>query len=164
MLTNNVKQLFLFIFVGLIVVSCDNDSSNPLTPDTHTDAEGLILERDGTEVYREFEGSVVLNDLNLTVNDPWNLTVHFLDHDGMEIEHEEEEHDEGEEEDELSFTSYDDTIILLEVEALKLTNLIYEQSSDGNMFPHLYSELNISHVYKDYEISISKEGDYILPF
>jgi len=55
-------------------------------------------------------------------------------------------------------------LILLEVEALKLTNLIYEQSSDGNMFPHLYSELNISHVYKDYEISISKGGDYILPF
>ena len=116
MLTNNVKQLFLFIFVGLIVVSCDNDSSNPLTPDTHTDAEGLILERDGTEVYREFEGSVVLNDLNLTVNDSWDLTVHFLDHDGIEIEHEEEEHDEGEEEDELFFTSYNDTIISLEIE------------------------------------------------
>ena len=55
-------------------------------------------------------------------------------------------------------------LVILEVEALKLTNLIYEQSSDGNMFPHLYSELNISHVYKDYEIIISKGGDYILPF
>ena len=55
-------------------------------------------------------------------------------------------------------------LILLKIDALKLKNLIYEQVSDGNMFPHLYSELNISHVYKDYEISISKEGDYILPF
>ena len=27
-----------------------------------------------------------------------------------------------------------------------LGNLIYEQASDGNMFPHLYSHLDISYV------------------
>ena len=38
-------------------------------------------------------------------------------------------------------------LVLLKVEALKLNNLIYEQASDGNMFPHLYAHLDISHVY-----------------
>ena len=41
--------------------------------------------------------------------------MHFLDHEGNEVEHEEEEHEEGEE-DELSFTNYDDVIISLELE------------------------------------------------
>ena len=32
-------------------------------------------------------------------------------------------------------------LILLKIEALKLDNLIWEQASDGSMFPHLYSSL-----------------------
>ena len=54
-------------------------------------------------------------------------------------------------------------LVLLKVEALKLNNLIYEQASDGNMFPHLYAHLDISHVYNDYEININAEGNHILP-
>ena len=69
-----------------------------------------------TEVYREFQGNVTINDLNLTITNTLELSVHFLDHGGNEIEHEEEEHEEGEEEDELSFTDYDDKIISLELE------------------------------------------------
>ena len=44
-----------------------------------------------------------------------------------------------------------------------LNNLIYEQASDGNIFPHLYAHLDISHVYNDYEININAEGNHILP-
>ena len=54
-------------------------------------------------------------------------------------------------------------LVLLKVEALKLNNLIYEQASDGNMFPHLYAHLDISHVCNDYEININEEGNHILP-
>ena len=54
-------------------------------------------------------------------------------------------------------------LVLLKVEALKLNNLIYEQASDGNMFPHLYDHLDISHVCNDYEININEEGNHILP-
>ena len=54
-------------------------------------------------------------------------------------------------------------LVLLKVEVLKLNNLIYEQASDGNMFPHLYAHLDISHVCNDYEININEEGNHILP-
>ena len=54
-------------------------------------------------------------------------------------------------------------LVLLKVEALKLNNLIYEQASDGNMFPHLYDHLDISNVCNDYEININEEGNHILP-
>ena len=110
------KKIFVFIFMAFIAVSCDNSDSNPMAPEEHTDAEGLILELNGQEVYREFAGEVT-NTLSLSVNSTLELSVHFLDDDGNEIEHEEhEEGEEGEEEDELSFSGYDDTIISLEVE------------------------------------------------
>ena len=43
-------------------------------------------------------------------------------------------------------------LILLKVETLKLDHLIYEQASDGNMFPHLYSPLDISTIFGEIEI------------
>ena len=55
-------------------------------------------------------------------------------------------------------------LILLEIDALKLDNLIYEQASDGNMFPHLYSSLDISNVCKEYEITLNEDGSHKLPF
>jgi len=111
----NIKQLFLFTLVGLMAVACDDDS-NPMEPEEHINADGFILESNETEMYREFQGAVIINNLNLNTNQTLDLTVHFLDLDGNEIEHEEEEHAEGEEEDELSFTNYDDTIISLDLE------------------------------------------------
>jgi len=54
-------------------------------------------------------------------------------------------------------------LILLKVEALKLKNLIYEQTSDGNMFPHLYSSLDISNVSNEYEIILNEDGSHTLP-
>ena len=45
-------------------------------------------------------------------------------------------------------------LILLKVDTLKLDHLIWEQASDGQMFPHLYSELDLSNVVEEFEISL----------
>ena len=54
-------------------------------------------------------------------------------------------------------------LLLLKVDTLKLDHLLWEQASDGNMFPHLYAHLDISNVCNDYEINTNKEGNHILP-
>jgi uncharacterized protein (DUF952 family) len=54
-------------------------------------------------------------------------------------------------------------LILLKVDTLKLDHLIWEQASDGNMFPHLYSPLDISNVVDEFDIALSKEGTHVLP-
>ncbi|MDA9629551.1 DUF952 domain-containing protein [Candidatus Pelagibacter sp.] len=54
-------------------------------------------------------------------------------------------------------------LILLKVDTLKLDNLIWEQASDGNMFPHLYSSLDLSNVVEELEIILDKEGNHKLP-
>ena len=61
------------------------------------------------------------------------------------------------------FYSNEKNLILLKVDALKLDNLIYEQASDGNMFPHLYSDLDLKNVINEYEITLLKDGLHILP-
>ena len=52
---------------------------------------------------------------------------------------------------------------LLKVETLKLDHLIWEQASDGNMFPHLYSSLDLSNVVEEFEISLKDDGSHVLP-
>ena len=54
-------------------------------------------------------------------------------------------------------------LLLLKLNALKLNNLIYEQASDGNMFPHLYEPFKISHVISEYKIETSEKGFHKLP-
>ena len=54
-------------------------------------------------------------------------------------------------------------LILLKVETLKLDHLIWEQASDGNMFPHLYSPLELSSVIDEFEISLREDGSHVLP-
>jgi uncharacterized protein (DUF952 family) len=54
-------------------------------------------------------------------------------------------------------------LILLKVETLKLEHLIWEQASDGNMFPHLYSALELLNVVDEIEISMRADGSHILP-
>ena len=110
MLRINVKQLGSFIIMGLVVISCDD--SNPAAAEEHIDAEGFALEIDGSEVYRELEGTIT-GDLSVAINGTLELSIHFLDHDGNEIEHEEEE---GGEEEELSFVIADSSIISVEAE------------------------------------------------
>ena len=53
-------------------------------------------------------------------------------------------------------------LILLKVETLHLNSLVWEQASDGNMFPHLYSSLDVSNVVDEFRILL--EGDkHVLP-
>ena len=56
-----------------------------------------------------------------------------------------------------------ENLILLKVETLKLDHLIWEQASDGNMFPHLYSSLNLSNVVDEFEINLTDNGIHKLP-
>ena len=123
MLKVNFKKVVVVIFLGLMASSCDEESST-LAPEGHTDADGLVLESNGVEVYREFEGAIVTNTLSLTVGDTLELSVHFLDHEGNEIEHSDDEHDDhddhGDDHDDdgdgLVVSENDATIAVVEVE------------------------------------------------
>ena len=89
--------IFSFTFVMLFTTGCEDDDDHDNHDHGHTDADGFILENEsGTEVYRELEGAVT-GSVTLSVGDTLELAVHFLDHEGNEIEHEEEE-EEGEQE------------------------------------------------------------------
>ncbi len=54
-------------------------------------------------------------------------------------------------------------LILLKVETLKLDHLVWEQASDGNFFPHLYSPLDLSNLIDEYEVILDSEGNHKLP-
>ena len=54
--------------------------------------------------------------------------------------------------------SKQENLVLLKVETLKLDHLIWEQASDGNMFPHLYSLLDLSNVVDEFEITLDSNG------
>ena len=108
-----MKAHLVFILIGmfLITTSCEDDNHNH--DEDHTDANGFILENeDGTEMYREFEGAMT-GSLTLGVGDTLELLVHFLDHDGNEIEHKE---DEEHEEEELVVSENNVNIAIVEVE------------------------------------------------
>ena len=59
--------------------------------------------------------------------------------------------------------SKQENLVLLKVETLKLDHLIWEQASDGNMFPHLYSSLDLSNVIEEFEITLTEDGNHKLP-
>jgi uncharacterized protein (DUF952 family) len=61
------------------------------------------------------------------------------------------------------FYSNQEDLILLKIDTLKLDHLLWEQASDGNMFPHLYSSLDISNVVDEFEIILKDDGSHILP-
>ena len=54
-------------------------------------------------------------------------------------------------------------LILLKVETLKLDHLVWEQASDGNFFPHLYSALDLANVVDEYKINLNSDGTHKLP-
>jgi uncharacterized protein (DUF952 family) len=56
-----------------------------------------------------------------------------------------------------------ENLVLLKVETLKLEHLIWEQASDGNMFPHLYSALDLSNIVDEFEINLTDNGIHELP-
>ena len=109
-------SILLLTSLALFTVGCeDNDHDDHDHEEGHTDADGFIL-KDGSEneVYREFEGAVT-GSVTLSVGETLELSVHFLDHEENEIEHEEEE--EGEDhEDGLVVSGADASIAVVEVE------------------------------------------------
>ncbi len=105
-----LKNLFIIILV-LLYTGCDDGLS--LNEVHTTKVKGFILESEGgIEVYRQFEGALS-DTIAINVGDTLELSVHFLDHNGNEIGHEdgEEEH-----EDELIITENDTTIAIIEFE------------------------------------------------
>ena len=61
------------------------------------------------------------------------------------------------------FYSNQKDLILLKVDTLKLDHLVWEQASDGIMFPHLYTPLDISNVVEEFDIALSEDDNHILP-
>ena len=56
-----------------------------------------------------------------------------------------------------------ENLILLRVNAFKLEHLLWEQASNGDMYPHLYSPLDISMVVNEYELPLNEDGSHKLP-
>ena len=120
--------IFSLSFVLLFTTGCEDDDHDH--DNEHTDADGFILENEsGTEVYREFEGAVT-GTVTLSVGDTLELAVHFLDHEGNEIEHEEEEeeHEEGE----IEVSGSNASIAIVEVE--------HEEEGDDHDHDHDHDE------------------------
>jgi len=105
------QLVLLLTSIMFFTAGCEDDDHDH--DEDHTDAEGFVLKNEsGTEVYKEFEGAIVTNNLILSVGDTLELSVHFLDHDGEEIEHEED----GEEEEGLRITGNNESIAIVEAE------------------------------------------------
>ena len=118
-------SILLLTSLALFTVGCeDDDHDEHGHEEGHTDAEGFKLEdENGNEVYSQFEGAIE-GAITLNVGETLELTVHFLDDDGNEIEHEEEE--EGEDhEDGLEVSGADPNIAIVEVEG-------HEDEGDGH--------------------------------
>ena len=99
----------LFCFVLFFNLACEQD--NHTHNEEHTDADGFVLEDEsGVQIYRELEGNIE-DSITITPEDTLELSVHFLDHEGNEIEH-----DEKEDEDELSVSENDSNIAIVAVE------------------------------------------------
>ena len=56
-----------------------------------------------------------------------------------------------------------ENLVLLRVNAFKLEHLLWEQASNGDMYPHLYSPLDIKNVKDEFELVLDEEGMYVLP-
>ena len=82
----------LGIFLALFVVSCEDDDHDHA--EEHIDAEGFILESEGTEIYREFKGTTT-GAVTVAVGATLEGSVHFLGDDGKELEHDHLTKDDG---------------------------------------------------------------------
>ena len=111
----SLKTYTTLLFTGalLFTTGCEDDAHDD-HEEGHTDADGFILkDAAGSEVYREFEGAAT-GSVTLAVGETLELSVHFLDHEGNEIAHEEE----GEEdhEDGLVVSENNASVAVVEVE------------------------------------------------
>mgnify|MGYP001185860246 CR=1 FL=1 len=99
-------MVLLLSSVMFFTTGCEDDDHDDHDHDEeHTDADGFILEdENGAEIYREFEGAME-GSIVLSVGDTLELLVHFLDHDGDEIEHDDDEHETEESELQVTITA-----------------------------------------------------------
>ena len=105
-------MVLLLSSVMFFTTGCEDDSHDD-HDEEHTDADGFILEDEsGTEIYREFEGAIT-GGVALSVGETLELSVHFLDPEGNEIEHGD---DHEEEEEDLAVSGFDSNIATVEVE------------------------------------------------
>tara|TARA_Y100001970_G_C14195007_1_gene837505 strand:+ start:1422 stop:1772 length:351 start_codon:yes stop_codon:yes gene_type:complete len=56
-----------------------------------------------------------------------------------------------------------ENLVLLKVHTLHLEHLLWEQASNGDMYPHLYSPLDIKNVVKEFELNLNDDGIHELP-
>ncbi len=115
-LLRGLKSHVVLLLTGMILFTtgCEDDDHDDHHEEGHTDADGFILEDEsGNEVYREFEGAMT-GSVSLAVGETLELSVHFLDHEGNEIAHEEEEGEDHE--DGLAVSGNDVSIAVVEVE------------------------------------------------
>ena len=114
----------LFTSMLLFTTGCEDDDHDHDHDEDHTNANGFVLETEaGVVVYREFEGTQT-GGVTLSVGETLELMVHFLDHEGNEIEHSDDEHDDhddhGDDHDDdgdgLVVSENDATIAVVEVE------------------------------------------------
>ncbi len=108
----------------LFTTGCEDDDHDHDHDEDHTDADGFVLETEaGVEVYREFEGTQT-GGVTLSVGETLELMVHFLDHEGNEIEHsDDDDHDDHGDDDDhddhgdgLAVSENDATVAIVEVE------------------------------------------------
>ena len=124
---NNTKNIFLFILLAFVVMSCEEDEVAPATEqDMHTDADGMeivtMVEEEESLLYSECLGEMENNLTGLPTGMEWDLTVHFLDDNCEELEGHEDEHDDHDHGDDhsddepyLEITGYDSSIISITV-------------------------------------------------
>ena len=96
-----LKQYSTLLLTGILFLNfaCEDDDHDDHAhahDEGHTDAEGFVL-KDGSPgnpiVYRQFKGDVTVDNLSVAVGDEKPLHVIFLDDDGEEIQHEDDEHE-----------------------------------------------------------------------
>ena len=110
LLIRAIKAHLVFMLIGMFLFTTGCEDHDHNHDEEHTDADGFVLEDEsGSELYKEFEGTMT-GTVTLSVGDTLELSVHFLDHEGNEIEHE------GDEEDELVISENDSNIAIVEVE------------------------------------------------
>ena len=56
-----------------------------------------------------------------------------------------------------------ENLILLKVHTLNLEHLLWEQASNGDMYPHLYSSLDTTTVVNEYDLPLNEDGKHELP-
>ena len=53
-----------------------------------------------------------------------------------------------------------ENLVLLRVNAFKLEHLLWEQASNGDMYPHLYSPLDVNSVLDEFDIHLDEKGNH----